>query len=100
MYENTMTTEDYKKQAELDARAFKDITTEEKIERLVRVIKEQAQTNSDAFNRINNLEDKIRQIETHEHNQNGEVVVKLNKQMSGLGMVAGSQKLVNKSLLD
>ena len=100
MNDVNMTTEEFKKQQELDSRAFQDLSTEEKIVRLVRVIKDLERTQTFIFNRINSLEDENRKLRNHEHNQNGDVVVKFNQSMSGLGTVASSAKLVGKSLLD
>lgn len=100
MESTNMTTEEFKKQQELDSRAFQDLTTEEKVGRLVRVIKDLERTLSSSFNRIAILEDENRKLKNHEHNQNGDVVININNNNNGLGMVANRQKLVGKSLLD
>lgn len=98
MNDKEMTTEDYKKQQELDSRAFQDLTTEEKIGRLVRVIKETNNTIGYAFNRIATLEDENRKLKQHEHNSNGDVVIKISS--NNTGMVMGANKMIGKSLLD
>lgn len=99
MNETNMTTEEFKKQQELDSRAFQDLAIEEKVVRLVRVIKDLERTQNYAFNRISSLETENRRLMNHEHNSNGDVVVKIT-QANNLGMVPGSAKLSGKSLLD
>lgn len=96
----SMTSEEMKKQQELDSRAFQDLSTEEKIVRLVRVIKDLERSFSYSLNRIASLEQENNRLKNHEHNQNGDVVIKINNHNNSLGMVSGNQKLVGKSLLD
>lgn len=100
MNETNMTTEDFKKQQELDSCAFQDLNTEEKVGRLVRVIKDLERSLGYSINRIASLEQENNRLKNHEHNQNGDVVIKINNHNNGLGMVASSAKLIGKSLLD
>ena len=97
---NEMTTEDYKKQQELDAKPFKEITTEQQIDRLVRIIQDLRRGSGYTVDRVANLESRMYRLETHEHGEKGDVLVKLNSGGLGGGSVAGnSAKLNSKDLL-
>ena len=87
-----------KKQEELDAKDFKDVDTDEKFNRIIRVIQDNQHNNGYWIRRVVQLESEMRQMKTHEHGAQGDVVVKL-KEMNNHGGSDSVGTLGRKSLL-
>lgn len=68
-----MTPEEIKAKQELDLKPFKELTADQKIDRLVEHVVAQTQGNDYLLRRVSKLERQIRMLKKHTHASNGGV---------------------------
>lgn len=97
--ESKMTIEEMAAQRELDAKPFSEVSDTEKINRLVRTIREMEWGTRNLIGRIGNLEQALYLMKYHSHNETG-VVIAMDKTqvsntpsgLSGVAMADSSRR--------
>ncbi len=83
-----MSKEEYEARIKLENTPFKELTNEQKIDRLVSYVRNFEYTS----HRVGTLENRVRQLENHSHSENGSVVVPIrNNDLTG--SASGSAKM-------
>lgn len=97
--ESKMTLEEMAAQRELDAKPFAEVSDSEKINRLVRVIKEMEWGTSNLIGRMSKMDETIYLLKNHSHNDTGVVIPVDKAQVSSNPNSIGGQVMSNRKPL-